>query len=71
MDGHVVSTFDLSETLPVGGVFLVLHALSGSPVIKQIMQMVTTVPGQGGRFQSVCFPVTVESLMWGKMRRSN
>ena len=23
---------------------------------KQLMQMVTMVPGQGGRFQSVCFP---------------
>ena len=54
--GHVVSPFDLSETLPVGGVFLVLHSLSGSPVIKQLMQIVTMVPGQGGRFQSVCCP---------------
>ena len=24
--------------------------------VKQLMQMVTMVPGQGGRFQSVCFP---------------
>ena len=56
MDGHAVSPFDLSRTLPVGGGLLVLYSLSGSPVIKQLMQMVTMVPGQGGWFQSVCFP---------------
>ena len=54
--GHVVSPFDLSQTLPVGGGLLVLCSLSGPPVIKKLMQMVTTVPGQGGRSQSVCFP---------------
>ena len=54
--GQVVSPFDLSRTLPVGGGLLVPYSLSGSPVIKQLMQMVTMVPGQGGRFQSVCFP---------------
>ena len=53
---HVVSPFDLSQTLPVGGGFLVLYSLPGSPVIKQLMQMVTKGPGQGGRFQSVCVP---------------
>ena len=40
----------------VGGGLLVPYSLSGSPVIKQLMQMVTMVPGQGGRFQSVRFP---------------
>jgi len=53
---HVVSHFDLSWTLPVGGGLLVPCSLPGSPVVKQLMQMVTMVPGQGGRFQSVCFP---------------
>ena len=53
MDGHAVSSLDLSQTLPVGGGLLVLYSLSGSPVIKQLMQMVTLVPGQGGRSQSV------------------
>ena len=56
VDGHAVSPFDLSQTLPVGGGLLVPYSLSGSPVIKQLMQMVTMVPGQGGQFQSVCFP---------------
>ena len=56
VDGHSVSPFDLSRTLPVGGGLLVPYSLSGSPVIKQLMQMVTMVPGQGGQFQSVCFP---------------
>ena len=53
---HVVSPFDLSRTLPVGGGLLVPCSLAGPPVVKQLMQMVTMVPGQGGRFQSVCFP---------------
>ena len=56
VDGHVVSSLDLSRTLLIGGGLLVSYSLSGSPVIKQLMQMVTMVPGQGGRFQSVCFP---------------
>ena len=56
VDRHAVSPFNLSRTLPVGGGLLVPYSLSGSPVIKQLMQMVTMVPGQGGQFQSVCFP---------------
>ena len=54
--GPVVSPFDLSQTLLVGGGLLVPCSLAGLPVIKQLMQMVTMVPGQGGLFQSVCFP---------------
>ena len=54
--GQVVSPFDLSRTLPVGGGFLVPCSLPGPPVVKQLMQMVSMVPGQGGQFQSVCFP---------------
>ena len=53
--GHVVSPFDLSQTLLVGGGLLVLCSLPGPPVLKQRMQMVTMAPGQGGGFQSVCF----------------
>ena len=53
---HVVSPFDLSWTLPVGGSLLVLCSLPRPLVVKQFMQMVTMVPGQGGLFQSVCFP---------------
>ena len=53
---QVVSPFDLSWTLPVGGGLLVPCSLAGPPVIKQLMQVVTMVPGQGGRFQSACFP---------------
>ena len=54
--GHVASPFDLSQLLMVCGRLLVLGSLLGPPVLKQLMQMVTMVPGQGGRFQSVCFP---------------
>ena len=42
--------FDLSQTLRVGGGLLVPYSLSGSPVIKQLMQMATMMRGQGGRF---------------------
>ena len=38
VDGHTVSPFDLSQALPVGGGLLVPYSLSGSPVIKQLMQ---------------------------------
>ena len=62
MVGQVVSHFDLSRTLLVGGGLLVLCSLPGPPVIKQLMQVVTMVPGQGRRFQSVCF---LNSLSWG------
>ena len=41
---------------PATGGLLVPCSLPGPPVIKQLMQMVTVVPGQGGRFQSVRFP---------------
>ena len=54
--GQVVSPFDLSQTLLVGGGLLVPSSLPGPPAVKQLMQMVTMVPGQGGQFQSVCFP---------------
>ena len=54
--GHVVFPFDLSRLLPVGGGLLVLSSLAGPPVVKQLIKMVTMVPGQRGRFQSVCFP---------------
>ena len=53
---HVVSPFDISQTLPVGGGLLVPFSLPGPPVVKQLRQMVTMVPDQGGQFQSVCFP---------------
>ena len=56
MDGHAASPLDFPRTLPVGGGLLVPYSLSGSPAIKQLMQMFTMVPGQGGWFQSVCFP---------------
>ena len=54
--GQVVSPFDLSRTLLVGGGLLLPCSLPGPPVIKQLTKMVTMVPGQGGRFQSVYFP---------------
>ena len=54
--GQVVSLFDLSRILLVDGGLLVPCSLPGPPVVKQLMQMVTVVPGQGGWFQSAYFP---------------
>ena len=48
---QVVSPFDLSRTLLVDGGLLVPCSLRGPPVVKQLMQIVTVVPGQGGQFQ--------------------
>ena len=53
--GPVVSPFDLSRTLLVGVGLLVPCSLPGPPVVKQFMQIVTMVPGQGGWFRSACF----------------
>ena len=50
----MVSPFDVSRTLPVGGGFLVPCSSPGPAVIKQLVPMVTVVPGQGVRFQPVC-----------------
>ena len=58
MDGHAVSSFNLSRTLPVGGGLLVLHSLSGPPVIKQLMQMGTMVPGPGWAVSISVLPLT-------------
>ena len=52
----MVSSFDLSQTFPVGGGLLVPCSLPGPPVIKQFMKMIKRGPGQGGQFQSVCIP---------------
>ena len=51
-----VSPFDLSQTLLVGGGLLVPYSLSGSPVIKQLMQMVTMVPASVGGFNQCASP---------------
>ena len=47
---HVVSPFDLSLTLLVGGGLLVPFSLPGLPVIKQLMQMVSRCLARVGRF---------------------
>ena len=47
----MVSPFDLSRILLVGGGLLVPCSSPGPSVVKQLMQMVTMVPGQGGHFQ--------------------
>ena len=47
---QVVSPFDLSRTLPVDGCLLVACSLPGPPVLKQLMQMVTTCLARVGGF---------------------
>ena len=56
---------DPSRTLPVGGGLLVPQFLSGSPVIKQLMQMVIMVPGQGGAVLISVVPLTIPPARWG------
>ena len=53
----MVSPFDLSRTLLVGGGLLVLYSLPESPVIKQLMQMVAMVPGPGWAVSISVFPL--------------
>ena len=60
-----MSPFYLSGTLPVGGGLLVPYSLPGSPVIKQLMQMVTLVPGQGGAVLISVVPLTIPPARWG------
>ena len=52
-DWCLLSPFDLSWILLVGGSLLVLRSLPGPPVVRELMQVVTILPGQGGQFQSV------------------
>ena len=47
MDWHLLSPFDPSWVLPIDGDSLVPCSLPGSPVVKQLVWMVTVVPGQG------------------------
>ena len=56
---QAVSPLNLSRTLPVGGGLLVPYSLSGSPAIKQLMRMVTMVPGQGGAVPISVLPLTI------------
>ena len=51
---RLVLTFP--KLFQVGGGLLVPSSLPEPPVIKQLMQRATVVPGQGGWFQSVGFP---------------
>ena len=66
VDGHAVSPFDLSQTLPVGGGFLVLYSLPGSPVIKKLMRMVTKGPDQCGSFSQCASPNITVSISSGQ-----
>ena len=54
--GHMVSPFDLSRTLLIGGGLLVSCSLLGPPVIKQLMHIVTEVPGQVDSFSQSASP---------------
>ena len=56
--GHVVSPFDVSWTILVGGGLLVLCSLPGPPVARQLMQVASVLSGQGRWFQLV-FPLTM------------
>ena len=59
--GQVVSPFDLYRTLLVGGGLLVPCSSPGPPVVKQLMQIVTMVPGRGAVSISV-LPLTLSDF---------
>ena len=50
---RLASPFDLSWILVVAGGLSVLCSLPGPPVVKQLIQMVTVMSGQGRGFRSV------------------
>ena len=54
----MVSPFDLSGTLLVGGGLLVLCYLAGPPVVKQLMQMVSRGLARVGGFSQCASPKT-------------
>ena len=59
------SLLNLSRILPVGGGLFFPYSLSGSPAIKQLMQMVTMVPGQGGAVSISVLPLTITPCKMG------
>ena len=66
MSGQVVSPFNLSPTLPVGGGLLVPGSLPGPPVVKQLTRVVTAVAGHVGGFSQCASPdrVTQRGRSW-------
>ena len=68
MHWRLLSPFDLPRILPVGGSLLVPRSLPGPPGVREeLMQVVTMVPGQGGRFHSVV-PLTLWHWLLRKQR---
>ena len=66
---QVVSPLDLSRTLLVGWGLLVPCSLPGPFVVKQLMQMVTVVPGQGGRFHGFNQRASPNKNTWVNFRK--
>ena len=57
--------FQLVEAYQFCVPFRTSTCLISSPVVKQLMQMVTMVPGWGGWSQSVCFPnISTDSFQY-------
>ena len=56
MDGHTVSPFNLSRTLPVGGGLLVPYSLSGSPVINNSCKWLLWCLARVGGFNQCASP---------------
>lgn len=52
----LLSPSDFSQIIPFGGNSLVSCSLPGFPAIRELSPVVSILPGQGGWFQSVCFP---------------
>jgi len=63
----MVSPFDLSQTLQVGDGLLVPCSLPRPPVVKQLIQMVTMMPCQGGQFSQCASPNRTILVSQGKL----
>ena len=64
--GHVVSPFEPSQTLPVGGGLFVQCSLPKPTVVRQLTEVVTMVLGQGSGFSHCASPNIVAKRMLSK-----
>ena len=60
---HVVSPFDFSRTLPVGGGLLVPCSLPGPPVVKHLMQMVLWWLARRGGISQCASPNSISHFL--------
>ena len=68
MDRRLLSPFGLFQILLAGGSLLAPRSLPGPPVLRELKQVVTIGPGQGGQFPPA-FPLTPPEARKGAQDR--